>query len=164
MGVGHWGHSVAVDLRHGVGHWGSSDGSSLHLDSVGDSLNGDWCGGVDVGDGVPGVGNGGNGSPHGGNWGDTNIGSGDQVGNSVGNGSSHNSLADGVNESILVQVLGEALKSIGAKALWGLDCVSEGRSEGADWNTRVDMGGGGSKATGKERRQDKGLHSDSLSR
>merc|ERR1719234_573205 len=164
MGVGHWGHSVgvhlghsvAIDLGHGVGHWGGSDVSSLDLDSVGDGLNGNWCGGVDVGDCVPGVGNGGNGSPHSGNGGNTNVGSRDQVGNSVGNRSSNNSLANGVNKSILVQVLGEALKSIRAKALWGLDCVSEGRGEGADWNTRVDMGGGGSKPAGKERRQDKG--------
>merc|ERR1740129_194387 len=154
------GHGVGVHLWHGVGHWGDSSGGSLDLDSVGDGLNGNRCGGVDVGDGVPGVGNGGNGSPHGSNWGDTNVGGRDQVGDSVGNGSSHDSLADGVDESILVKVLGEALKSIGAEALWGLDCVSEGRSEGADWNTRVDMGGGGSKPAGKERRQDKGLHSD----
>ena len=151
MGVGHWGHSVGVDLGHGVCHWGGSDGGRLDLHSVGDGLNGNWCGGVDVGDVV---GNGGNSSPHGSNWGNTNVGSRNQVGDSVGNGSSHNSLADGVNKAILVQVFGEALKSKGAKALGGLDCVSEGRSEGADWNTRVDMGGGGSKAAGNERRQD----------
>merc|ERR1719361_769035 len=63
------------------------------------------------------------------------------------------------------------------KPLRGLDSISEGRGEWTHWNTRVDVGGGGSKATGKERRQDlkclsmtcsligstyKGLHSDSL--
>merc|ERR1712088_408249 len=88
------------------------------------------------------------------NWGNTNIGSRNQVGYGVGNGSSHNSLADGINKAILVQIFGEALESKGAKALGGLDCVSEGRSEGANWNTRVDVGGGGSKAAGKERGQD----------
>merc|ERR1719180_739295 len=127
MGVGHWGHGVGVgNLGHSVG--------------------------VDLGHGV---GNWGDSGPHGGNGSNTNIGGRDQVGNSVGNWSSHNSLADGVDKTILVQVLGEALKRIGAEALWGLDCVSKGRSEGADWNTRVDMGGGGSKPAGKERRQDK---------
>merc|ERR1719412_2904641 len=142
------GHSVCVDLGHGVGHWGSLDLHGLC------SLNSNWGSGVNTGNVV--------GSPHSSNWGNTNIGSRNQVGNCVGNGSSHNSLADGINKAILVQIFGKALEGKGAKALGGLDCVSEGRSEGADWNTRVDMGGGGGKAAGKERRQDKGLHSDSL--
>ena len=82
------------------------------------------------------------------------------------------------HKAILVEVLREALKGKGAKTLRGLDGISEGRGEWTHWNTRVDVGGGGSKATGKERRQDlkclsmtssligstyKGLHSDSLS-
>ena len=81
------------------------------------------------------------------------------------------------HKAILVEVLREALKGKGAKTLRGLDGISEGRGEGTHWNTRVDVGGGGSKATGKERGQDlkclsmtssligstyKGLHSDSL--
>merc|ERR1719219_1877982 len=147
------GHSVGVDLGHSVGHWGSLDLHGLC------SLNSNWGSGVDIGDVV---GNGGNSSLHGSNWGNTNIGSRNQMGNGVGNGSSHNSLADRVNKTILVQIFGEALECKGAKALGGLDCVSKGRSEGANWNTRVDMGGGGSEAAGKERGQDKGLHSDSL--
>ena len=139
------GHGVGVDLGHGVGHWGSLDLHGLR------GLNSNWGSGVNIGDVV---GNGGNSSPHSSNWGNTNIGSRNQVGYGVGNGSSHNCLADGINEAILVQVFGEALEGKGAKALGGLDGVSEGRSEGANWNTRVDMGGGGGKATGKERRQD----------
>ena len=143
------GHSVGVNLGHGVGHWGDS-GSTLDLNGLG-GLNGNWCGGVHVGDVV---GNRGNSSPHGSNWGNTNIGSRNQVGHGVGDGSGHNSLADRVDKTILVQIFREALKGKGAEALGGLDCVSEGRSEGASWDTRVDMGGGGSKAAGKERRQD----------
>merc|ERR1719228_778917 len=141
------GHSMGVDLGHSVGHWGDS-GSSLDLHGLG-SLNGNWRSGVDVGDVV---GNGGNSSPHGSNWGNTNIGSRNQVGHGVGNRSSDNSLADGVDKAILVQIFGESLKGKGAKTLGGLDCVSKSRSEGANWNTRVDMGGGGSKAAGKERK------------
>ena len=136
-------------MGHCVCH-GGDGGDSLDLNRLG-SLDSNWGGGIDIGDVV---GNGGNSSPHGSNWGNTNIGSRNQMRNGVGNGSSHNSLADGINEAILVQVFGEALEGKGAKALGGLDGVSEGRSEGANWNTRVDMGGGGSKATGKERRQD----------
>merc|ERR1712088_1102633 len=122
------GHSVCVDLGHSVGHWGSLDLHGLC------DLNSNWGSGINTGNVV---GNGGNSSPHSSNWGNTNI------------GSSHNSLADGINKAILVQIFGEALESKGAKALGGLDCVSEGRSEGANWNTRVDVGGGGSKAAGK---------------
>ena len=140
---------MGVDLGHSVGHWGNSR-SSLDLHGLG-SLNGNWGSGVDIGDVV---GNGGNSSPHGSNWGNTNIGSRNQVGHGVGDGSSHNSLTDGVDKAILVQIFRESLKGKGAKALGGLDGISEGRSEGANWNTRVNMGGGGSKAAGKERRQD----------
>merc|ERR1719219_147073 len=121
------GHSVGVDLGHSVGHWGSLDLHGLC------SLNSNWGSGVDIGDVV---GNGGNSSLHGSNWGNTNIGSRNQMGNGVGNGSSHNSLADRVNKTILVQIFGEALECKGAKALGGLDCVSKGRSEGANWRRR----------------------------
>merc|ERR1712115_532851 len=84
------------------------------------------------------------------------------LGHSVGNWSSHHSLADGVDESVLVEILREAFQGKRAKTLGGLDGVSEGRSEGSSREARVDMGGGSREADGEERRQDKGLHSDSL--
>ena len=107
----------------GGSHWGDSGRGCFDLHSIGDFLNGNWFGGVDVGDGV---GNRGNSSLPGSNWGDINIGGRDQVRNGAGNGSSHDSLASEVNQSILVS----ALRSKGAKDLWGLHCVPEGRSEG----------------------------------
>merc|ERR1712039_414064 len=86
----------------------------------------------------------------------------DNMGHSVGNRSSHHSLADGVDEAVLVEVLREAFQGKRAKALGGLDGVSKGRSEGSSRQARVDMGGGSREADGEERGQDKGLHSDSL--
>merc|ERR1719319_495931 len=70
----------------------------------------------------------------------------------------NNSLADGVDKAILVQVLREALKGQRAEALGGLDSIAKGRGQGAERDTLVDMGGGGSKGAGKDGRQDKGLH------
>merc|ERR1719284_2372455 len=102
------------------------------------------------------VGNWSSGGVHGSNW------VGDNMGHSVGNWSSHHSLADGVDEAVLVEILREALQGKRTKALRGLDGVSEGRSEGSSRKARVDMGGGSREADGEERRQDKGLHSDSL--
>ena len=69
-------------------------------------------------------------------------------------GSSHNSLADGVDEAVLVEVLREAFQGKRAKALGGLDGVSKGRSEGSSREARVDMGGGSREADGEERGQD----------
>ena len=63
----------------------------------------------------------------------------------------HHGLADGVNEAVLVPVLGEALEGKGAKALGGLDGISEGRGEGTNRDTLVDMGGGREGAGNKGR-------------
>jgi len=66
----------------------------------------------------------------------------------------NNGLADGVNKTVLVQVLREALKGQRAEALGGLDSIAKGRGQGAERDTLVDMGGGGSKGAGKDGRQD----------
>jgi len=68
----------------------------------------------------------------------------------------HNGLADGVNEAVLVQVLGEALEGEGAKALGGLDGISEGGGEGTNGDTLVDMGGG-REGAGDKGRQNLGV-------
>ena len=135
------GDGVGVHLGHRVGHRGDR-WHALHLHRLG-SLHSNWGSSVDIV-----VGNGGNSGVHGSNW------VGDNMGHSVGNRSSHNSLADGVDEAVLVEVLREALQGKRAKALGGLDGVSEGRSEGSSREARVDVGGGSREADGEERRQD----------
>ena len=64
-----------------------------------------------------------------------------------------NGLANGINETILVQILGEAFKSIRAKSLGGGDEVAEGCGEGSGGSSGVKMdlvdgSGGGSQARG----------------
>ena len=135
------GDGVGVHLGHRVGHRGDR-WHALHLHRLG-SLHSNWGSSVDVV-----VGNGGNSGVHGSNW------VGDNMGHSVGNWSSHHSLADGVDEAVLVEVLREALQGKRAKALGGLDGVSEGRSEGSSREARVDVGGGSREADGEERGQD----------
>ena len=82
---------MGVHVGHCVCH-GGDGGDSLDLNRLG-SLDSNWGGGIDIGDVV---GNGGNGSPHGSNGSNTNVRSSNQVGNSVSNGGSHDSLADGI--------------------------------------------------------------------
>ena len=103
----------------GVCHWGDSGRGRFDPHSIGDFLNGNWFGGVDVGDGV-------------------------------GNRSSHDNLASEVNQSILVS----ALRSKGAKDLWGQDCVPKGRSKGPTGRPELPWVAGAA-------RRDKKLHSDS---
>jgi hypothetical protein len=72
--------------------------------------------------------------------------------NGVGDGgrSHDDSLTDGVDKAILVQVLGEALKGQRAVALGGRNSISEGGSQRADGDTLVDVSGGGREGAGKD--------------
>ena len=138
-------HGLGQQLGGG-GDRGVGDGVGDHLGGgvgdLGDSVGGGGHGGVGVGD---------RGSDRGGG-----VGVGDRGDMGVLNrGRGHNnSLADGVNKAVLVEVLGEALEGQGAKALRGLDSISKGRGQGTDRDTLVDMGGGGSKGAGKDGGQD----------
>ena len=147
-------HGVGDDMGSGVGELGHGVGGRGHGSmGVGDRGS-DRGGSVGVGDrggsmGVLNRGNigvlnrGGMGVLNRGNMGVLNRGRGH-----------NNGLADGVNKTVLVQVLREALKGQRAEALGGLDSIAKGRGQGAERDTLVDMGGGGSKGAGKDGRQD----------
>merc|ERR550519_2404445 len=122
VGVGHGG---GVGVSHGGG--GGDHGSdSLNLNGL--DLNGLDGGGVDDGgvvdEGGVGVGDSGGGGHNGG-------------GVDHGGG---NSLADGVDKAVLVDVLGEALQGDGAEATLGGDKVAEGGGERTSGQAGVDVG------------------------
>ena len=124
----------------GSGVVSSNGGSSDNLGG-GDSRSGDNLGGGG-GDGV-GVDSRGGGD---------NILDGDRGGVVSGNRGSVNdrddSLADGVNKAVLVEVLGESLEGKGLVTLRSGDQVSNSRSERAGGGALVDVGSGGNRHLG----------------
>merc|ERR1740128_286257 len=107
---------------------------------------------VDMGHGV-GVVDRGN---DGGGVGVVNQGSGVSVGHDGGNGLTH-----GVNETVLVDVLGESLEGERTKASAGGDEVTEGGGEGTGGQagSQVRVGGRGGQGTANEgTHRNKGLH------
>merc|ERR1719147_157593 len=82
----------------------------------------------------------------------------------------HNSLADGVNKAILVNILGESLKGKGAETICSGDEVTEGSVDGSLGAAGVDVGlgcqedlgvsSGGRQGAGNQGGEgNKGLHS-----
>ena len=116
----------------GVGH-GGQGGGNLNLGGLGNDGLGD--------------GDGGGGNDRGGGVGVVNKGSGVSVGHDGGNGLTH-----GVNETVLVDVLGESLEGERTKASVGGDEVTEGGGEGTGGQAggQVGVGGRGGQGTANE--------------
>ena len=155
---------VVDDVVGGVGgdvllyvHLGDVVDGLVHL---GDGVDGGGNGVVDVGgggvvDGGEGGGlnlnlgglsgdNGGGGNHRGGVGGVVDEGSGGVADNRGGDG-----LADGINESVLVDVLGEPLKGDGPQATAGGDEIAEGGGEGTGGEAGGQVGVGGRGGQGR---------------
>ena len=130
--------------RSGVVSGNSGSGDDRGLDRVGsDGRSGDKLGGGG-GDGVGVDSRGSRESVVSGNWSRGGVVSGNR--GSVDD--RDDSLADGVNKAVLVEVLGESLEGERLVALGSGDQVPDGGGEGAGGGALVDVGGGGDRHLG----------------